>query len=108
MRGLYAEARSAFERSRRINPRHLPGSKDALASDRLAETAREELRLAAVEARLAPDLAPREATLSPEERRALAARLESAGETIAAKGERLRAALDQAALAPAGGRPTAR
>jgi tetratricopeptide (TPR) repeat protein len=100
--GLYGEAVAAFEGSRRINPRHLPGSETALAADRVAALKRETGRLAAIRRRIAPELESRLAALAPGERRRLAALLEAAGEGLAARGERLRAAIDEAGLAPPG------
>jgi hypothetical protein len=85
--GLLAEARAAFERSHAINPRPLASKMRAVASERLAELAVEEQRVAALEKALAGESPPR--TVAEHAR--LATLLEASGEMVAARGHRLRA-----------------
>ena len=50
--GLYDEAIAAFDRSRAINPRHLPGAPEALAEQRVLETLLARRRALELEAQL--------------------------------------------------------
>lgn len=90
--GLYDEALAAFERSHAINPRHLPSGTRPRASERIAEVSGERARLAALEASLADDESLRSAAGGSTVRElALAELLETRGESVAARGHRLRA-----------------
>jgi tetratricopeptide (TPR) repeat protein len=90
--GLLADARAAFERSHAINPRPLASLTRSLAAEKLAALAVEEKRLAELEEALArkAGLSPGEPRTAAEHRR-LASLLEASGETVAARGHRLRA-----------------
>jgi tetratricopeptide (TPR) repeat protein len=85
--GLYEDAERAFARSDAINPRHLASAKKPRASDRVAEVRAERARVAAIEATLAAGLP--EGGARRHER--LAELLEARGESVAARGHRLRA-----------------
>jgi tetratricopeptide (TPR) repeat protein len=93
--GLLEEALRAFERAAQINPRPIPGGKEARAPDRVAETRAALDRQRALEASLGIG-APRTA----EQHREMADLLEARGERAAAHGHRLRAQ-----TAPAGTPP---
>jgi tetratricopeptide (TPR) repeat protein len=88
--GLYDEARRAFQRSHVINPRHLASSKRARAADRIADLDVEMNRIAAIESEL-----QRRAGIEPAEgaqyHRQMASLLEERGESVAARGHRMRA-----------------
>jgi tetratricopeptide (TPR) repeat protein len=85
--GLYEDAERAFARSDAINPRHLASAKKPRASDRVAEVRAERARVAAIEATLAAGL-PEDGARRHER---LAELLEARGESVAARGHRLRA-----------------
>jgi tetratricopeptide (TPR) repeat protein len=85
--GLYEDAERAFARSDAINPRHLASAKKPRASDRVAEVRAERARVAAIEATLAAGL-PEDGARRHER---LAELLEARGESVAARGPRLRA-----------------
>jgi tetratricopeptide (TPR) repeat protein len=99
--GLLDDALAAFARADAINPRYLASRSRPRASDRLAEVRAEAARLDALRATLASD--PEIAAApdgSPTRHRRLGALLEARGETVAARGERLRAEERDAGLAP--------
>ena len=90
--GLLDDAGAAFARCQVINPRHLASRSQPRAADRLAEVTAEAARLGALERTLAGDerlRATAPATAAYHER--LAALLAARGETVAARGHRLRA-----------------
>ena len=95
--GLFDEALAAFQRSEEINPRHLASTSHVRASERVSEVASEIERLKRMEEPLRSGLAAE--GLQPGSRafhRRLADLLESHGESLAARGHRLRA-LDEGA-----------
>jgi hypothetical protein len=96
--GLFDRALAAFERSVAINPRHLASNDRVRASDRVGELRAEAERLRRLEASLGeppaggPGGSPGSAGTEAEQELWLAAQLERRGETLAARGHRLRAA----------------
>jgi tetratricopeptide (TPR) repeat protein len=90
--GLLDDAVAAFERSKVINPRHLPSSSQPRASDRLRELAAEKEQVSHLEATLADDPSLRALERgTPAHHRALASLLVMRGKTVVAHGHRLRA-----------------
>ncbi len=90
--GLVEDAMAAFDRSRAINPRHLPSHSRPRADERLHELTAERARLARLEAELAAN--PRLQGVDPAStmyQLRLAAILDARGEEVAARGCRLRA-----------------
>lgn len=90
--GLLDDALAMFARSEAINPRHLPSSSRARAADRIAEIEAERARVAALEGSLADDpslrgLEPGSAAYHSR----LADLLDARGQSLAARGHRLRA-----------------
>lgn len=89
--GLLRHSLAAFEKAAEINPRHIPSSNPVRPAERVAEARREVARLEELETRLAagaaldPGLVPGDARYH----RRMAALLESAGETLPARGHRL-------------------
>ena len=95
--GLYEEALAAFERSWRINPRHIASGSRVRASDRLREIRMEIDRLRVIEERIYAELLGQEVEAgSAEFQHRLAERLDAEGESLAARGHRLRGWLKQA------------
>jgi tetratricopeptide (TPR) repeat protein len=94
--GLYDDSIAAFRRSAEINPREIASLSKPRASDRVRETQEEARRQAALEAELAatPTLSGLSAG-SASYRRRLAALLAERGETVAARGQLLRAEEDE-------------
>ncbi len=89
--GLFKEALQAFERSNRINPRHLASAKKPRAADKVRTLRREMQRVAAIKARLQTRIGlPAAARSTPEYHARLADLLDAEGEALAAAGERLR------------------
>jgi tetratricopeptide (TPR) repeat protein len=94
--GLVDDALRAFERSHAINPRYLASHTRARASDRVRELVAERERLLRLERRLVEPPAIRDIEPgTPAYHRSMAELLEEQGETLAARGHRLRA-LEQA------------
>jgi len=90
--GLLDDALAMFARSQAINPRHLPSGSRAVAADRIREIESERARLAALERTLASDASLAQvAPGSAAYRRRLAELLDARGESLAARGQRLRA-----------------
>jgi len=97
--GRLDEAIAAFERSERINPRHLASHGRPRASTRIDELRTERARIAAIEATFADDAALHAAMPGSAARHLrLAELLRARGETVAAHGHELRAL--EAAAAP--------
>ena len=96
--GLFAEALAAFERSREINPRHIASKNRVRAADRVDEVRAEVERLAKIEGALSPDLGTAPGTAVYHAR--MAQRLDESGETLAARGHRLRALVRESEEAP--------
>jgi len=86
--GWYDEAVAAFERSDKINPRHLASLSKPRASGKIEEALAERERVRAIEAGF--DIAAGLAPGTPEHHLALAGMLEAEGEHLAARGHRLR------------------
>ena len=86
--GLFEDALRFFERSNEINPRHIASISKVRPADKVNEMREEVRRVHAIEARLAGGLT---VTAGPEYHRQMAERLAAAGETLAARGHRLRA-----------------
>jgi tetratricopeptide (TPR) repeat protein len=91
--GLLDEAIAAFARSSAINPRHIASRGRPRAADRLAEATAERARVATIEAALRDDPGVRASTDARARHLRLADLLAARGETIAARGHRIRAAL---------------
>ncbi len=90
--GLIDDALAAFRRSHAINPRHLASASRARADHRIAELLLEQQRIAAIEDTLAAAPSLRLLTPgTPPYHAAMAALLETRGESLAARGHRLRA-----------------
>jgi tetratricopeptide (TPR) repeat protein len=87
--GLFPEAQAAFERSAEINPRHIASNSPVRPADKVAQLAAEVERLRAIEESLRAGIAVEPGT--PAFHDALASGLDAAGETLAARGHRLRA-----------------
>jgi tetratricopeptide (TPR) repeat protein len=87
--GLFEDAIVAFQRSRKINPRHIASEKKPRAGDRLRELRAEQRRLGRIEHELATNAALD--TTQPDYHERLAELLERRGEGVAARGHRLRA-----------------
>ncbi len=99
--GLLDDASAAFERADAANPRPLQSASRPRASDRLAELRAERERLATLEAHFATDPALRALEPgTPAYHERLAGLLEARGETLAARGHRLRA-LEKGGAPPA-------
>jgi tetratricopeptide (TPR) repeat protein len=94
--GLFDEALAAFRRSAEINPRRIASGSRAVAADKVRELSEQVARARSLEQGASTGLdglAPG----TPEYHSRLAERLESAGEALAARGHRLRAATTAAA-----------
>jgi len=89
--GLFDDAIAAFERSDRINPRHLASASKPRAIDKLAEVRAEQARIAAVEASLRATHQMTASPASADEHAKMAELLAQAGEAVAARGHRIRA-----------------
>jgi tetratricopeptide (TPR) repeat protein len=89
--GLYQEALAAFERSHAINPRVIPGSGRVRAASRIDELKVEIERLRVLERSIATGTAA-----GPIGHVEMAEQLQGRGETLAARGHRLRAAVGSA------------
>ena len=90
--GLFEEALEAFERSDEINPRHIASSSRPRAAEKIGRTREEIARLARV--RADADFAPESGTAgswSASMHEKMATLLDSKGESVAARGHRLRA-----------------
>jgi len=97
--GLVDEAIAAFERSHRINPRHLSSLTAPRAADRIGELRAEQQRLAQVEAALfTTPVVAGVVPGTPAYHRRLAEQLEARSEPVAARGHRLRALEIEAGL----------
>jgi tetratricopeptide (TPR) repeat protein len=86
--GLFEDALAAYERSHEINPRHLASLSKPRATDKIAQLEEERARVLRLESacHTGPAVAP-----SAARHLALADCLERQGETVAARGHRLRA-----------------
>lgn len=91
--GLFDEALAAFERSREINPRHIASRSRVRAADRVREVRAEVERLRKIEGALSPDVGAGPGTAVYDSR--LAQLLDERGETLAARGHRLRALVQE-------------
>jgi tetratricopeptide (TPR) repeat protein len=90
--GLFNEALAAFRRSDTINPRRIASHSRAVAADKVREVSQEVARASSLER----DALPRLAGIAPgtaDYHLRLAEVMESAGEGLAARGHRLRAAV---------------
>jgi tetratricopeptide (TPR) repeat protein len=86
--GLFEEALRFFERSNEINPRHIASVSRVRPADKVNEMRAQVERVKAIEARLGEGIG---APAGPEYHRQMADRLAAMGETLAARGHRLRA-----------------
>ncbi len=86
--GMVRRSFEAFERAQAINGRHIPSNEKVRSSDRVEEMRAELARAESLERRLLPSAS---GELSSQEHLALAQSLDRAGETLMAKGHRLRA-----------------
>jgi len=91
--GLFDEALAAFERSREINPRHIASKGRVRAADRVQEVRAEVERMDKIERALSPELGTAPGTASYHSR--MAQLLNERGETLAARGHRLRALVQE-------------
>jgi tetratricopeptide (TPR) repeat protein len=91
--GLFDEALAAFERSREINPRHVASRSRVRAADRVKEVRAEVERLRKIEGALSPDVGTARGTAVYDLH--LAQLLDERGETLAARGHRLRALVQE-------------
>jgi tetratricopeptide (TPR) repeat protein len=89
--GLLEEARAAFRRSAKINPREIPSASKSRASDRVTEVEAEIAERDALVARLSSDRSVASlGSATPERRAALARLLAASGRPAWARGVRLR------------------
>jgi 4-amino-4-deoxy-L-arabinose transferase-like glycosyltransferase len=94
--GLFAESLAAFRHSVAINPRALSSAPEVRAADALGQIESERERIEAVEERLRGGAAP--AVLDAAYHLRMAGLLAAAGEPLAARGHRLRAAMSGSRL----------
>jgi tetratricopeptide (TPR) repeat protein len=93
--GLLDESLDAFERSAAINPRRVPGSSAPAAAVQVERARRERERIASLERDAEAFINSRAERGAADRHLAIAAYLEQRGEWAAARGHRLRAALER-------------